>query len=82
MEKIIYITYSSCPSHSPAMMDMKTEDVKTQGVLFPKHFHHCLHSQGKEMKCHVAQRVFTVHLTISVLGCVLLCLAAVISDSL
>lgn len=52
-KKIIYsITYSSCPSHSPAMMDVKTKDVKTQGVLLLKHFHHSFHSQGKEeMSC-------------------------------
>ena len=80
-KKIIYsITYSSCPSHSPAMMDVKTEDVKTQGVLFPKHFHHCFHRQGEERKCHDAERVFTVHLTISLPGSVVLCLVAVISD--
>lgn len=30
----------------------KTKDVKTQGVLLLKHFHHCFHSQGKEeMSC-------------------------------
>ena len=34
----------------------------------PFHSEQYFHSQGKEMKCHVAKRVFTVHLTIGLPG--------------
>ena len=75
-KKIIYsITYSSCPSHSPAMMNVKTKDVKHKAFSFSSTFTTVSIVKGKR-KCHVAKRVFTIHLTISLPGCVVLCLCA------